>query len=159
MGDGNPQMFPIKIGLVGGYLQEQMINAGFEPTGWTKPVKTIANLAGLYGKKEQQGQVATILDRYCKLPTFSGKKWSGVRTWFQYGVCAGESTVGLSSRTAFQGQIATVFTALGIDVARAGVGGFLNEATVLGQDYFGRYTISQAMGIYNEVAEKWGEMA
>ena len=37
--------------------------------------------------------------------------------------------------------------------------GFLNEATVLGQDLFGRFTVSEAMGIWNGYKAKWSEMA
>ena len=35
----------------------------------------------------------------------------------------------------------------------------MNEATVLGQDLFGRFTVSEAMGIWKGYKEKWSEMA
>ena len=35
----------------------------------------------------------------------------------------------------------------------------MNEATVLGQDLFGRFTVSEAMGIWNGYKAKWSEMA
>lgn len=35
----------------------------------------------------------------------------------------------------------------------------MNEATVFGQDLFGRFTVSEAMGIWNGYKAKWSEMA
>ena len=55
--------FPLSIGLLQGYLQEQMISAGFVPTGWAQPVLTIANLAGFRGAEAKTQQVKAILDR------------------------------------------------------------------------------------------------
>lgn len=55
--------FPLTIGLLQGYVQEQMIEAGFVPTGWAHPVLTIANLAGFRGSKAQSQEVKAILDR------------------------------------------------------------------------------------------------
>jgi len=147
--------FPLTIGLLQGYVQEQMIEAGFVPTGWAHPVLTIANLAGFRGSKAQSQEVKAILDRYCKLPSSHLKpEWSGVITWSTYGICVGEQSVGLSSTFASKS-----LEGLGIPPLGKGVDGFMNEATVLGQDLFGRFTVSEAMGIWNGYKAKWSEMA
>lgn len=153
--DGATVMFPLQVGLVGAHLQAQMIAAGFAPTGWTAPVLTIANLAGLRGKKHMQNQVKEILDAFCRLPTgFDGKDWAGVTTWDNYGVCIGKQSVGMSGRSPMPAMI----KAIGLEYA-SDTGGYINEAAVLAQDYFDRFTVSQAMGIYRRYARTWGTMA
>lgn len=147
--------FPLSIGLLQGYVQEQMISAGFVPTGWAQPVLTIANLAGFRGDEAKQQQVRAILDRYCVLPSSPGKEaWSGVKTWSLYGTCVGQQSVGLSS--SYHSKHLEGF---GIAPFSKGVDGFINEATVLGQDLFGRFTVNQAMDIWTGYRQKWDEMA
>lgn len=153
--NGAKVTFPLSIGLLQGYLQEQMISAGFVPTGWAQPVLTIANLAGFRGAEAKTQQVKAILDRYCVLPSSPGKEaWSGVKTWSLYGTCVGQQSVGLSSS-----YHSKHLEGLGIAPFSKGVDGFINEATVLGQDLFGRFTVNQAMDIWTGYRQKWDEMA
>ena len=53
----------MSIGMLQGYVQEQMKSAGFISTGWAAPVLTIANLAGFRGPEARTQEVKAILDR------------------------------------------------------------------------------------------------
>ena len=142
---GGNESFPLTIGLLQGYLQEQMNQAGWVPTGWAEPVLTLANLAGLRGEEARVDQVSKILDRYCSLPAGYPFKWSGLKTWKVYGACIGKGSVGLSSYSA--------------DTGSRSMDGYVNEGAVLGQDLFGRFTVAQAMGVYRTFRAEWEEMA
>ncbi|CAK9047494.1 Serine protease Hip1 (Hydrolase important for pathogenesis 1) (Serine hydrolase Hip1) [Durusdinium trenchii] len=151
---GGTVNFPLSIGLVQGYVQEQMISAGFVPVGWAQPVSTLANLANLRGPAARAAEAKKILDRYCVLPSGYGTPWSGVVTWSTYGVCVGQQSVGLSSMS-----YSSSLGALGIPPYRKNVDGYVNGATVLGQDLFGRFTVDQAVKIWQDFSSVWDEMA
>lgn len=137
---GSGGRFALQIGLLAAHLQGLMIGASHTHTGWRPAVQTLANLTG-GDSATAQATVGRILDGFCALPGgYDAAEWSGVRTWYEYDICVGKQSVGL-------------------DDAAGGGSGFIYEAAVLGQDYAGRYTVAQAMGIYRAYAAVQGPMA
>ncbi|EOD07364.1 hypothetical protein EMIHUDRAFT_121140 [Emiliania huxleyi CCMP1516] len=157
--------FFLTPGLLGGYLQEKMIEAGFVPKGWAPVLEVLQALFPLAaGGDTATSQAAEIFDHYCRLPkidpeapiyTEAVATWSGKRTWYEYGVCIGPQQVGLSDWTCPYPRL------LGNPTwsqwaCRPEVNGFMNEAAVIGLDYDGRYTVTQAMGTWQTLVTSSG---
>ncbi|CAE7892800.1 ANKRD50 [Symbiodinium microadriaticum] len=115
---GDYVQFPLTIGLVQGYLMAKMVDPNF-PGVFTIIQKLTE------GSEEQ---IIEILNFCCNLTVY-GETYM-VQTWYTYGVCVGEASVGRS---------------------------FMPSTAILAQDYSGRFAVAQAMQAYREFKSTWND--
>lgn len=115
---GDYVQFPLTIGLVQGYLMAKMVDPNF-PGVFTIIQKLTE------GSEEQ---IIEILNFCCNLTVY-GEAYM-VQTWYTYGVCVGEASVGRS---------------------------FMPSTAILAHDYSGRFAVAQAMQAYREFKSTWND--
>ena len=125
---GDYVQFPLTIGVVEGYLQGKMAAADYSAV-----FTTIQNLI-----EGSEKQIAEILNSSCSLsvpPIYE------VHTWYTYGVCVGQASVGKNLWEEMSEKKS----------------GFMAEPAILAQDYSGRFAVAQAMQAYREFKSTWND--
>jgi len=150
-------LFEVPVGLSGGYLQELLAGGGFTGDGWTAAFAFLGKVQA--GGLMAQSAAIEVLDSYCHLPKVSknariwdDQSWLAVRTWYDYGVCIGPQQLGMSNWAGWCDYGVPSY------LCGPGAEGFVNEAAVLGTDYPGRYSVSQAMATWRDVLERRGPL-
>ena len=126
--------FRLGVGMVGGYVSTCM-----NLQSW---MSCLGHLAGLASPNAtvRDAKIKQILDERCTLPDPSAPHDPSKRviTWRLYGVCLGASHVGMN------------------------VGeqdSFLDQSSIMGVDYYGRFSLHAAMRVYRRARDDYGTPA
>lgn len=124
--------FRLTVGMLGGWFQEQLV---VDATTWGKVPKQLADLLSKDPKVSEKA-AGEILDVKCYLqdPQTHKKTY----TWRVYDVCIGAAHIGGGDHHGSS---------------------FMNQLGVLGADLAGRYTVNDAVGLWDAFHRKYRSMA